>query len=449
MSSTRSVWDLLMVGRRGGRMSSTDAVSYLDQYDALGEDLKAKAGLATRWIRTDWRPFFKELREKRPIFKTPTFTFVTKFADVTEVLSREKIFTVRPYAPHMDPVVGPFMLARDETPLNWRERGIMQAVLKPEDLPQVRETAGRLADEALDAAAAQGRIEGVSKLGRYVPLRIVGEYFGFPGPDLASMYRWSKATQTNMFKNLQNDPAIHQAAVQAGQEMKEYLTGLLAEKRAAVATENGNAAQDTFSRLVRTHFPPELEFDDGRILSNVMGLLVGTGETSSQAIVQSLEQILLRPEIHAQAVAAATNPDPSKFDRYVWEGLRLNPINPLIFRLSVEDYTLAAGTERETLIPAGTLVFACTASAVFDNDVVPDPDEFKTDRPDFISLHFGYGHHICLGKYVGYVMIPEVIRRVLLRPGVHLLPPPEGSIDFQGGPFPERFEFAFGGEHHV
>lgn len=424
---------------------STGAVSYLDQYDALGGDLKAKVGLASRWIRTDWRPFFKELREKRPIFKAPTFTFVTKFADVTEVLSREKIFTVRPYAPHMDPVVGPFMLARDETPLNWRERGIMQAVLKPEDLPRVLETAGRLADEALDAAAAQGRIDGVSKLGRYVPLRIVGDYFGFPGPDLAAMYRWSKATQTNMFKNLQNDPAIHKAAVQAGQEMKQYLTGLLAEKRAAVATENGNAAQDTFSRLVRTHFPPELEFDDARILSNVMGLLVGTGETSSQAIVQSLEQILLRPEIHAQAVAAAADPDPRKFDRYVWEGLRLNPINPLIFRLSIEDYTLAAGTERETLIPAGTLVFACTASAGFDDDAVPDPDEFKTDRPDFIGLHFGYGHHICLGKYVGYVMIPEVIRRVLLRPGVHLLPPPEGSIDFQGGPFPERFELAFGG----
>ena len=112
---------------------------------------------------------------------------MTRFADVTEVLSREKVFTARPYAPHMDPVVGPFMLARDQTPINWRERGIMQAVLKPEDLPQVREAAGRLADEALDAAAAQGRIEGVSQLGRYVPLRIVGEYFGFPGPDLASM----------------------------------------------------------------------------------------------------------------------------------------------------------------------------------------------------------------------------------------------------------------------
>ncbi|HEX2148933.1 MAG TPA: cytochrome P450, partial [Actinomycetota bacterium] len=77
----------------------------------------------------------KNGRQSVLILKTPGFTLLTRFADVTEVLSREKVFTVRPYQPHMDPVVGPFMLARDATPLNWREKGIMQAVLMPEDLP--------------------------------------------------------------------------------------------------------------------------------------------------------------------------------------------------------------------------------------------------------------------------------------------------------------------------
>jgi cytochrome P450 len=308
----------------------------------------------------------------------------------------------------------------------------------------VREMAGRLADRALDDAAPDGRIEAINKLCRFVPISIVGQYFGFPGPDLESMYRWSKTTQTNMFKNLLNDPAIHDAAVQTGKEMKEYLTGLLAEKRRTAYGADGNVPQDTFSRLVRTQFPPEIGFDDERLLSNIMGLLVGTGETSSQAIAQSLEQILLRPEIHAQAVEAAKADDTAAFDQYVWEGLRLNPINPLIFRLSVEDYTVAAGTDRQTVIPAGTLVFACTSSAGFDEEVLEEPESFRTDRPDFLSLHFGYGHHTCLGRYVGSVLVPEVVRRVLLRPNVHLLPPPEGKIDFHGGPFPESFWFGFG-----
>jgi hypothetical protein len=65
-------------------------------------------------------------------------------------------------------------------------------------------------------------------------------------------------------------------------------------------------------------------------------------------------------------------------------------------------------------------------------------------RPDFTALHFGFGHHACLGRYVGGVVIPEVVRRVLLRPEVRLLPPPDGGIDFRHGPFPERFVISFG-----
>lgn len=412
-------------------------MSYLERYDRLGDDqAEAKAALVARWIRTEWRPFFRELRERRPIFRTPAFTLVTRFSDVTEVLSRERIFSVRLYQPRIDPVVGgPFMLSRDDTPINWREKGIMQAVLRPEDLPEVRRMAGAFADEALDAACADGRIEAVSRLGRYVPIRICDAYFGFPGPDLQTMYRWSRATQSDMFKNLQNDQAVHEASVRAGREMREYLGVLLEEKRAAVAG-NGQPPQDTFSRLLRTHFPAELGFDDQRVLANVAGLLIGAGETTSQAIVQVLEQLLLRPEIHAAAAAAANEADTGRFDQYVWEALRFNPINPLLFRYCEADYTLAAGSPREARIPAGTLVFACTASAMFDEDVVPGPDAFQTGRPDFIGMHFGYGHHTCLGRYVGAVMIPEVVRRVLLRPGVGLLPPPEGAIDFQGGRSP-------------
>ncbi|WP_146087678.1 cytochrome P450 family protein [Thermomonospora echinospora] len=88
---------------------------------------------------------------------------------------------------------------------------------------------------------------------------------------------------------------------------------------------------------------------------------------------------------------------------------------------------------------AGSIVFACTASAMFDEHYFPDGNSFRIDRLDPTGLHFGFGHHTCLERRVAGVVIPEVVRRVLLRPEVSLLPPPDGSIDFQGGPFPERF----------
>ncbi|ASC72620.1 Pulcherriminic acid synthase [Halomicronema hongdechloris C2206] len=451
-------------------------MSYLEQYDNIPMDrLAEKLQLVNQWIRTEWRPFFQELRENRPIFVTPKFTLVTLFSDVQEVLSRENVFTVKLYASKMDAAVeGPFMLARDNTEINWREKSIMKTMLQPEDLPAVRKMAGDIAKTSLDNHAQAGEIEVVSQLGRYVPVRVCGDYFGFPGPDLESMYRWSRATQTNFFKNLPNDPQIHEAAVQAGREMTTYLTQLLAEKQAQVTQTSPqnlsfgdllralldklfsgnrsassstppepNAMDDVFTRLVKTQFADDILFDDKRIVTNMAGLLIGAVETTSQAIVQALEQILLTPTILQEALQAAQANDDETFDRYVWEALRFNPINPLVFRLCEQDYVLAAGTPRETPIPANSLVFACTASAGFDAHELPQPETFSIDRLPYHYMHFGYGHHTCLGKYVGMMQIPETIKQVLLRPGVRLLPGDAGKIDFQGTPFPERFVIAY------
>ena len=63
-----------------------------------------------------------------------------------------------------------------------------------------------VAASSLDGAA--GTVELVSRVGRLVPLRIVQRYFGFPGPDDATMLRWSRATQADMFRNPTNDPAL-------------------------------------------------------------------------------------------------------------------------------------------------------------------------------------------------------------------------------------------------
>jgi cytochrome P450 len=417
-------------------------MAYLDDYDRIPADHpQERVALMGRLIRTDPHGLFSELRASRPIFRTPGFTLVTRFKDVQEVLSRNEVFTVKLYASRMDPVVnGPFMLARDNTAANWREKSIMKAMLRPEDLPLVRALAGRFAEESLDGCATDGKIEVVSRLGREVPVRICGDYFGFPGPDMSTMYRWSKATQSDMFKNLANDPNIHAASVQAGQEMRPYLIELLAQKR---LVDGSTHAEDVFSRLVRTEFPEELGFDDTRVVANMAGLLIGAVETISQAIAQVLDQLLHRPDVLGAAQAAAGSGDDASFDGFVWEALRFNPINPLVFRLCESDYAVATGMPRQATITAGTIVFACTASAMFDGDDVPDPETFQPRRASYQFMHFGYGDHTCLGKYVGMMVIPEVVKRVLLRPNVRLIPGGEGKLDFQGGFFPERFMIAY------
>ena len=60
------------------------------------------------------------------------------------------------------------------------------------------------------------------------------------------------------------------------------------------------------------------------------GLPLGFVESAPGAMVEAVEQLLLRPEVLAQAIEAAGDPDPARFDRYVWEALRFNPFFKLL-----------------------------------------------------------------------------------------------------------------------
>ncbi|MED7925871.1 cytochrome P450 [Nonomuraea sp. LP-02] len=428
-----------------GAVEQATTGGHLERYEeALARDPMAAFGLVREWMRTDWRSLFAELRERCPVFVTPAFTVVTRFADVVEVLSHEEVFSVRAFGPRLDAALGaPFMLARDATPMNWREKGLMQLMLDPRDAAGVRELAGRLADELLDAAWPDGRIEAVGGLFRPVALGVSARYFGVPGPDPQTLGRWTRAIVTDGFANFLGDPDLQAASVAAGAELVAHLRDRLAELRATLRAGR-DLPDDVFARLVRSSLPPGAGVTDDRIVTNMAGLPLGFVESAPGAMAEAVEQLLLRPMVLAEATAAAE--DPERFDPYVWEALRFSPFFKLLPRLCERDHVLAAGTPRSTVIPAGTFVLAAPASAMFDADVVPEPDEFRLDRPRHHQLFFGSGHHACLGVHVAGPVIAETVRRLLLRPGVRPLPPPAGRVERTLGIFPDAFELGLGAE---
>lgn len=383
--------------------------------------------------------FFKLLRNLKPILVSPGNgpVFVTRFADVQEALSRPGIFNVT-YAPMMDPSVGPFMLGRDNTVYNQRDKGIMRSLMQEADLPHVRQLVAGLVDKAVAEHLHKGQIEVVRQVSRKVPAQLTGAYFGFPGPDIDAVLKWSRATQYDMFHNQNNDPKIHQDNINAGAEMKAYLQKLLPQRREELALNP--ALDDILSRLLKTKFDSAIHFDDERIMTNIMGTLVGGIETTSQAIVQILDQLFKRPNILAAAIDAAQKDQDELLYKYCWEALRFNPINPFVIRRCAEDYKLAAGTCRATWIKKGSIVLVCTRSAMQDGRQVPYPSKFCIDRPEYHYMHMGYGQHTCLGDQVSRVQVPEVVKRLLKLPNVR----PTSPIDFKGGPFPESYTIAFG-----
>ena len=78
--------------------------------------------------------FFMNCGSADLVLDTPLFVVVSRWTDVIELLSRPGTFNVNNVR-SMDPSVGPFMLARDLTELNWHDKSIMRSIMRYEDLP--------------------------------------------------------------------------------------------------------------------------------------------------------------------------------------------------------------------------------------------------------------------------------------------------------------------------
>jgi len=407
-------------------------MAFLDAYNYLSSPQQQKIMILNA-LRGDWRNLFYELRSNRPVFETPLFTMITRWGDILQVLTQPELFSVKENTTIMTPTMGTFMLSQDGNNTNWQEKAIMQSILSWDDLPRIRHMVASDLSKAL--IKKNNTINIVSDVGRYISLKIVQDYFGFSG-DCSTMLSWSKATQHGMFRNsITHDPEVQLNCIKAGQEMQLFARKLIRQKSHSLSKNS----KDSISRLIYISTNTHIKLPIESVISNICGLLIGTIETMSQSITQSLEQILIRPDILSKAVDAARSNNNNIFDAIVWEALRFNPSAPFIIRTCERDTILAQGTNNETKIPKGTRLAVCLASAMFDPVGFPEPDSFKLDRAFSSYLHFGFGAHECLGKYISKVVVPEAVRQVLLLPGIHQLPGEEGKIDFKKGPFPEQY----------
>jgi cytochrome P450 len=439
--------------------------NYLAEYDAAAD--VDKYPLVQKWMKTTPLPFFKQLREERPVLVTPECTLLALFVDIRDSLQMPSIFTVDLYKPKMgvtatDPG---YLMAHDDDALHYREKSIMQGMLNRDDIPRVRKIIQNAARKILDNA--NGSIEIVNNYCRMVPAILVQEYFGLDGIDRKKLLKWSFWNQYNTFHNQPFDlnpkqefDRIVANHAECSKELVDYVTVLMVRKLLAVQIKDRlfgmglkviNVLRSVFGkkplefkddivkRMLRSTFAEQVDFPLTRIGVNAGGLLIGAVETTSQAVAQVIQFFLDRPELLAQAKAASAQADTAEIDGMVWEALRFVPISPYMFRQLSQDYTIAKGTDRETTIPKGTNVLTLTQSAMFDSYAYDNPDEFNSYRNWYHNFNYGFASHDCLGKYIGMAMIPEMVRQVMLRDNIKAASP----MDYKDGPFPEEYNLAW------
>ena len=446
--------------------------SFLSEWEAFGsisnptKQAAARQILVREWLIWRAQEMFDELRENedhvfqvpgiphplpgKPLVKPP-MVIATKYVDVKTILEdKKKTFSVALYTKKMVHPRGPFVLGMehyDTRPqTNYaQELGIIKKAVYPPDgdVKNVSQVVGktiydiieRLAGDIMKKKKKDGKIDVIEDLVWPVTLRLNWEYFGVPGPgpgsELDTFKRWSRDIYTDLFLNLREDVEWTRRADIAVKEMNAYLDDLIQSTRKELKNCL-NVPETVLTRMIKMQEGSGDKFHDGwkGIRRNIFGMVIGVVETTMKAVPRTIHQFLRedRKNELAKAQEAALHytyeQDPKHFKKYVFEAMRFNPQNHVVFRLAFKDFKLGEGEPWETETIKATkekpvLVFAATLGAMFDPDKIkPDPTKFHIHRGEDQYLFFGHEHHKCLGEYISRIQVPILVKQVLAQKGL-------------------------------
>jgi cytochrome P450 len=383
------------------------------------------------------QPLFDLLRTLKPVLEIHDIAIVTRYPDVVEVLTNDESFGVSLYAEKMQSLVGDFILGLDDSPEYEHDVSILRLAAPRSDMPAISSFVSQTADELVaEAAARDGQVE-VPDLAKRVPARLIGHWFGTPGPDEDSLIRWACAMFEDIFVNVKNDPKIHADALAAVGEWKPYLASMIAERKAS-----GERTDDVLGRLLAMQANPDTAFTDEQIAGNLIGLMTGFVPTIATATSFALDVLLDHPDALLQAHEAAVADDDDQLRAIIWEGMRLAPQGPGLLRRALTDFVVGEGTMHATKIPAGRVTFAATESAMLDPEFVEDPDVLRPGRPAHDYLHFGAGMHVCFGRFANAMQIPLIAKAVLKQSNLARAGGEAGKL-VKAGPYPATMAVTF------
>ena len=178
-------------------------------------------------------------------------------------------------------------------------------------------------------------------------------------------------------------PAI---ARESQAKVAQYFIGFIKERQARPQDDLISALISADLRDFETGELTRLSFEE---LLGFCILLGNAGhETTARLICNSAVTLFRHPDQRAALVA-----DPKRMPNAVEELLRVDPPSQVQGRWSTRPWTRHGVT-----IPADVRVLLLTGAAHRDERQFPEPDRFDIHRKLDRTVHFGQGHHLCIGK---------------------------------------------------
>lgn len=348
-------------------------------------------------------PFFKELRDADPchqIMAADGVWLLTRYDDIDAFLHDRVRFSVD----HRNLKRGPeqdlsyqdisVILFRDPPQhTKWRQQ--LSKGLTPGHVEAYCPRLTQLIDEHLDMLEEKGEADFLADVAIPIPFQAISELLGMPAEDRSQVHAWTSDI-VNLTEPMAS-PVVTRAIVRSRNEMREYLRGVCAQKRA-------HPGDDVISRLLAV---TDGGFTEDELVNHVMLLHVSAPEPTASHLAYGVLALARTPD-----QAAVLRDDPSLDRNAVEELLRYEAPLQITGRYPLEDIELHGRT-----IEAGTAVVMSIAAANHDPDKwgpTADDLDMRRDRANE-HLSFARGIHSCFGAALarlhGQLTFGRMVRR--------------------------------------
>ena len=358
-------------------------------------------------FHADPYPFYRRLREKEPIHRSPMgFYVLTRHDDCVAVL-RDGRFGREEFQQMLTAVYGDesekpalprSMLFRDP-PDHTRLRALVSKAFTPRVVEGMREHIQEIVDRLLDRVQDAGRMDVIEDLAYPLPVTVICEMLGVPVDAHASIRGWSADIARSLDAiGLPSDQDIVERGRRARRALADYFRRLVPERRA-------RPQNDLLSGLIAAEEQGDKLTAD-EVIAMCLLLFIAGHETTVNLIGNGTLALLRHPE-QWRALQA----DPRLIPNAIEELLRYDSPVQRTARIANTDADVAGEP-----IAKGAMVVTVLGAANRDPAHFVDPDRLDVRRKDPRHISFGFGIHFCLGaplaRVEGQLAIGTLLRRM-------------------------------------
>lgn len=320
--------------------------------------------------------WYRKMRGQAHLLKEDTNTFAFTYDTCRTVLDNHRIFSSQfrdfmepEMAQQLNKMASPSILVLDP-PAHTKLRNLVSKAFTPKQVASYTDEIRTIARSLLNDIKEGEPFDLVKKFSFPLPVIVISRILGVPEKDMGKFKLWSDKLAESLGRGVD-------LMVQA--DMAEYFGSLIEERRK-------NLDDDLISLLI------EAEIDGERLANrDIVGfavlLLAAGNETTTNLISNGVLTLHENPDSYDRLMENS-----SLVPGAVEEMLRYRSPVQSTRRIVKEDFEL-----ENLSIKRGEFVFVYLGSANRDENVFPEPEEFKIERTENRHIAFGEGIHFCLG----------------------------------------------------